>query len=195
VRPALLRDPAGLRAVVEEFAAGADLVKLSAADALALYADTPRAVADRLVDVGAGAVVMTLGGDGALVVHGGQRAVVAGLPVRAVDATGAGDAAMAGLLFGILTQGLPADLGGWVALTGTAMRVAAVVCEAPGGATAMPTLEQVRRRFPSTLANRTPAERPDRGGSGRGGSEWGGSGRGRSDRAGPDRFRADWPPR
>ncbi len=148
VRPSLLPRPAVLRQVTEEFAATADLVKLSAADAAALYDAPPRAAAERLVAAGAGAVVATLGPDGALVAHGGQLAVVAGIPAHAVDTTGAGDATMAALLAGVLADGVPDGLAGWVALTGEAMRVAAVVCEAPGGATAMPTRDVVRRRFP-----------------------------------------------
>lgn len=147
IRPSLKADPRAVRRIVEEFAATADLVKLSGADAKALYGAPPRAAAERLAGLGAATVVVTLGPQGALVVTGDQFAVVTGFPVAAIDTTGAGDATMAGLLAGILADGLPDDLSGWVRLTDEAMRVAALVCEAPGGATAMPTRDQVRRRF------------------------------------------------
>lgn len=148
VRPALGGDLAELRRVVEEFAATADLVKLSAADAEALYGAGPRTVAERLSRLGAGAVVVTMGEQGALVRHDGQTAIVAGVEVRAVDATGAGDAVMAAMSTGILDEGCPQDMAGWVRLATDAMYVAGAVCEASGAATAMPTREQIRRRFP-----------------------------------------------
>ena len=147
VRPRLLTDPDAYRRTVEEFAATADLVKLSAADGATLYGQPPEAVAEHLAGVGATTVVVTLGAKGALVRHDGEVATVAAPQVHALDATGAGDSVMGALLFGLLTAP-PADLAGWVALVEFAVAVAGLVCEAPGGATAMPTLEQVRSRFP-----------------------------------------------
>src|SRR6266540_3218963 len=128
VRPRLVTDVARLRQTVEEFAATADLVKLSAADAAALYGATP-------------------GAAGALVRHGGETETVPAPRVAAVDATGAGDATMAGLLHGLLVAP-PDDLAGWVRLVEFAVAIAALTCEAPGGATAIPTLAQVQARFP-----------------------------------------------
>src|SRR6266540_1618547 len=89
VRPRLVTDVARLRQTVEEFAATADLVKLSAADAAALYGATPGAAAGHLIDLGARAVVVTLGAAGALVRHGGETETVPAPRVAAVDATGA----------------------------------------------------------------------------------------------------------
>jgi fructokinase len=162
VRPRLLTDPAGYRAVVEEFAATADLVKLSAADAATLYHLEPpmgaareltsaAAAGARLLDAGAAAVVVTLGARGALVLHGSASVTVEAPAVQAVDATGAGDAAMAALVHGLLVRGQPPTDGQeWAQMAGFATAVAAMVCEARGGATAMPTLDAVRKRFPDT---------------------------------------------
>jgi len=147
VRARLLTDRAGYRRTVDEFAATADLVKLSAADAATLYGMGPEDVAGHLVGVGAGTVVVTLGARGALVRHGDEVATVDAPKVAAVDATGAGDSLMGALLYGLLTAP-PTDLDGWVTLVGFAAAVAGLVCEAPGGATAMPTLAAVQRRFP-----------------------------------------------
>lgn len=148
IRPNLLKDRTATRAMVEEFSATADLVKLSVADAWALYQESPSEVGQHLAGLGGATVVITLGADGALVRHGGRFAAVAGVAVSAIDTTGAGDATMAALLANVLRSGAPEDLAGWVAATGDAMRVAALVCEAPGGATAMPTPERLRARFP-----------------------------------------------
>ncbi|MET7392958.1 carbohydrate kinase [Dactylosporangium sp. NPDC005572] len=133
--------------VVAEFAATADLVKLSSADALALWGESPESAAGRLLDLGAGAVVVTIGSAGALVASTAGTVRVPPAPITPVDATGAGDATMAGLSWGILTQGLPVDLGSWAVLTRVAVHVAGLVCESRGGAVAMPTLSDLRARF------------------------------------------------
>ena len=160
VRPRLLDDRDAFRAVVEEFAATADLVKLSAADAEALYDLEPPAAATRLLAAGAGSVVVTLGARGALLACGPDRVHVPAPAVRAVDATGAGDAAMAALIYGLLAA--PAPVGDPLlapdAVRGPlhaervsfATAVAALACEKPGGATAMPTLDEVRDRYPAS---------------------------------------------
>ncbi|UWZ49462.1 carbohydrate kinase [Dactylosporangium matsuzakiense] len=133
--------------VVEEFAATADLVKLSSADATALWGESPEAATERLLAAGAGAVVVTLGSQGALVAKGSASVLVPAPQITPVDATGAGDATMAGLSWGILSQGKPADLGEWATLTRVAVHVAGYVCESPGGAVAMPTVADLRARF------------------------------------------------
>ncbi|HYN92578.1 MAG TPA: carbohydrate kinase [Pilimelia sp.] len=151
VRPRLLPDTAAvlaLRALVEEFAATADLVKLSAADAEVLYdGTTARAAAERLRQVGAGTVVVTLGARGALVLAADGEETLPAPIVRAVDATGAGDSVMGALAAQLLAEGRPAALAGWSAYVGFALRVAGLVCESRGGAVAMPTREDVRRRY------------------------------------------------
>lgn len=144
VRPVVGVDPD----VVAEFAATADLVKLSAADATALWGESPERAAARLLALGAGAVVVTTGAEGALVAHAAATVRVPAPTVTAIDATGAGDATMAGLSWGILTHGVPADLAGWAALTRFAVHVAGLVCESRGGAVSMPTLAALHARFP-----------------------------------------------
>jgi fructokinase len=147
VRPRLLGDLAAYREVVEEFAAGADLVKLSAADAAVLWGGDLSRVIDRLGALAA-AVVVTRGAAGALVHRDGTTVEVPAPAVEAVDATGAGDATMAGLVYALLVGAAPRD---WVAATRFAVAVAALTCEGPGGATAMPTLPRVRQRFPAAV--------------------------------------------
>ncbi|MEV4482451.1 carbohydrate kinase family protein [Micromonospora coxensis] len=152
VRPRLLDGPAaldGLREVVAEFAAGAHLVKLSAADAELLYPREPvEGVAAYLRELGAGTVVVTLGADGAVVAPAGGDPVRVPAPkVRAVDATGAGDSVMAALIADLLVDGEPAGPADWHQRVAFALRVAGLVCESPGGAVSMPTRAEVLRRF------------------------------------------------
>ncbi|MGC5021877.1 carbohydrate kinase family protein [Micromonospora sp. DT47] len=153
VRPRLLDGPAalaGLREVVVEFAAGAHLVKLSAADAGLLWPGEPvEGVAAYLRELGAGAVVVTLGADGAVVAAGPDPVRVPAPKVRAVDATGAGDSVMAALIADLLVAGEPAEPTGWHERVAFALRVAGLVCESPGGAVSMPTRAEVLERFAS----------------------------------------------
>lgn len=152
VRPRLLPDATArddLRAVVEEFAGVADLVKLSAVDADLLWPGAaPAEVAGRLRAAGARTVVVTLGAEGALVLAGPELLRVPAPLVRAVDTTGAGDAVMAALIADLLIAGPPAQPAGWAARVAAALRVAGLVCESPGGAVAMPTRAEVAARFP-----------------------------------------------
>ncbi|SCG43325.1 fructokinase [Micromonospora echinaurantiaca] len=152
VRPRLLDGPAalaGLREVVAEFAAGAHLVKLSTADAALLYPGEPvEGVAAYLRELGAATAVVTLGAAGAVVAAAGADPVRVPAPkVRAVDATGAGDSVMAALVADLLVDGEPVEPAGWHERVAFALRVAGLVCESAGGATAMPTRAEVIRRF------------------------------------------------
>ncbi|MEO3780795.1 carbohydrate kinase [Micromonospora sp. B11E3] len=152
VRPRLLDGPdalAGLRETVAEFAASAHLVKLSAADARLLYPGEPvEGVAAYLRELGAATVVVTLGPDGAVVAAAdGDPVRVPAPKVRAVDATGAGDSVMGALVAELLVDGEATDPAEWHRRLAFALRVAGLVCESPGGATAMPTRDEVLRRF------------------------------------------------
>jgi fructokinase len=154
VRPSLLHHDDALdqhRAVLEEFAATADLVKLSDADADALYGPTTTEQTLRhLRALGTPTVVITHGANGATISHPGGTTAVAAPEVRAVDTTGAGDSVMAALAYGLLTDGPPDRPTGWRQRVEFALHVAGVVVEANGGAAAMPTHNDLRRRFPDT---------------------------------------------
>jgi fructokinase len=92
-RPAAIRDPHAYRARLDRLLAHADVVKVSEED-LAWLA--PRvaleAAARRLLDRGTRVALVTLGGDGALVVSAERAIAVPAPPARVVDTIGAGDA-------------------------------------------------------------------------------------------------------
>ena len=146
VRPALLDDPAKLRAVVEEFAATADVVKLSDADAQHLFDLPPGPAALHLRRIGAKAVVVTRGAAGAVATAGTDVFEVPAPAVTAVDTTGAGDATMAALIYAMLHADSrdARDTSHWRSIVEFAVRAGSLACEVAGGATAMPTLEQIR---------------------------------------------------
>ncbi|MFD0517071.1 PfkB family carbohydrate kinase [Paractinoplanes durhamensis] len=67
--------------------------------------------------------------------------------VDAVDATGAGDSVMGALISRLLSTGFPPGLAGWQSNVRFALAVAGLVCERQGGATAMPTNEDLTARW------------------------------------------------
>jgi len=162
LRPFLLESfgVAGARAIVEEFASSADVLKLSDADAQLLYPElSPVSAALRLRSLGARTVVVTLGAAGAVLLRPDRGArpsamadasihstdTVIGLPVQAgpvVDTTGCGDSVVAALMH-CLARGLPDEDATWISAVQFALRVAAYVAARPGGAVAMPHLSDL----------------------------------------------------
>ncbi|MCT2587822.1 ribokinase [Actinophytocola sp. S1-96] len=85
---------------------------------------------------GPGAVVVTLGADGALVVRDGRTTHVPALPVDAVDATGAGDAFCGALADGLARGDSLEDATAW------AVRVAGISTTRWGAQSGLPTRTQ-----------------------------------------------------
>jgi ribokinase len=98
----------------------------------------PREAARRLLACGAGAVIQTVGEQGALVATAaGEEYSVNAFPVRVVDTTGAGDSFHGGLIFA-LGQGQPLREA-----VRFAAAVAALKCTKLGGQQGLPTLAEV----------------------------------------------------
>jgi fructokinase len=150
-RPKLLPDRdavTALRDMVEEFFATADLVKMSSADAEVLYdGASPSAAAERILKIGARSVVVTCGSKGAYAATADGASMLPAPSVAAIDATGAGDSVMGALIRRLLADGLPADLTGWQRNVRFALAVAGLVCERHGGAIAMPTNDELVKRW------------------------------------------------
>lgn len=143
VREAVTGTGPGLRLAVERVVAHADVVKASDEDLAALWPDrSEEEVAAHLHGLGALAVVVTRGGDGAIVLLPSGRADVASPPTTVADTIGAGDTFMAGLvdalwerdLLGASRRDALAALTppAWQPLLSWAARVAAVTVSRPG---------------------------------------------------------------
>jgi len=97
-------------------------------------------LADRLMGLGAGAVVIKMGPKGCFVAHGEVRTQVAAYPANVVDTTGAGDCWDAGFIAALSCGKDP------VAAAQIGCACAAFGIEAVGGSTGVPCFESVQQR-------------------------------------------------
>ncbi|MCX5495241.1 sugar kinase [Kaistia dalseonensis] len=96
------------RAVIHAAAGLSDILKTSSDDAKELCGHTdPDRIADFYLGLGPKIVIVTLGGEGALVATPTNRARIAAIPVKPVDATGAGDTFDGAFLCEYLREGDP----------------------------------------------------------------------------------------
>jgi fructokinase len=106
-RPDLIHDKAEYTRRIDEFAARADILRLSDSDFDFLYGESDRAEkAEALLAAGTELFVITCGARGAKAWHRRAGAVKAAAPrVEVVDTVGAGDSFQAGLLFALRVLG------------------------------------------------------------------------------------------
>lgn len=132
-RAGMMHDKAEFVRGFERLAADATLVKVGEDDAALLYGDRLDALRARLTDLGARAVLATEGASGATIEAGGVVVTrpISNLPGRIVDTMGAGDAAFAATVAGLL-HGVPLDADEWETLLQSAMDAAAATCRFEG---------------------------------------------------------------
>lgn len=128
-----------------------DILKISDEEtALITDKKEPEEAAAALVERGIPVVVVTLGGDGALVCTKEGAARVSGYACKVVDTTGAGDSFWGGFLYQVVKGGKrPAEitLEDAKACAAFANGVASLCVEKRGGIPAMPDLAQVKERM------------------------------------------------
>lgn len=144
VRPTLMPPPAQTAALVEHLVGLSDVVKVSDEDLAWLEPGTdPLDHARRWATLGPAAVVVTRGGEGAVVVTATDLEVEVVAPaVTVADTVGAGDSFMGGLIDGLWTAGLlGAEHRGalraagpevWRAVLERCARIAAITVSRPG---------------------------------------------------------------
>ncbi|MFL6115521.1 MAG: carbohydrate kinase family protein [Catenulispora sp.] len=154
IRPALLREPARARLLVERYASIAHIVKASSEDVGWLYPGTDIGqVAVRWIELGTIIVVITDGAHGAHLFRAGSTPMHRpGRRVNVADTVGAGDAFTAGLLDAFLRRGVerpdlvrrssPAVLS---AVLDEAILISALTCERVGADP--PTVGELGGRF------------------------------------------------
>jgi fructokinase len=111
VRPSLLGDPADACAKFHLAASTAHVIKLSDEDAAWLYPGaTHQDVLRSLFALGPRLVVLTRGGDGAVMASPDHAVEIRAPRVKVADTIGAGDAFMGALLHQLLTLGVAGEL-------------------------------------------------------------------------------------
>ena len=149
-RPPLWPSREAAREAMLEALPYADVLKASEEELLLLSGtDEPEEGEKRLSDAyGVSLVFVTLGANGSFFRAGDRRGFAPSYPVRAVDATGAGDAFLGGALYGLLEAGAPIDeLSGEAlhAIASFANAAGALATTKRGGIPAMPSREDVLR--------------------------------------------------
>jgi fructokinase len=147
VRLSMIEDIDAFRTATERLFALVDLVKLSLEDSRALYDGSPADVAGDIARLGPRFVIMTRGAEGVLAWLDDSIVEIPGRAVAATDTTGAGDSFMAAVISEVVGRGVPADAAEWQEVLEFAIDVSALTCCSPGGATAIPTRNQVAERF------------------------------------------------
>jgi fructokinase len=144
LRPILLGTPDDERPGVEHLVAASDVVKASDEDLAWLYPGLGvDEVLTRWAAMGPALVVITLGGEGARVLHRGELVSVPPRRIAVVDTVGAGDSFMGALISGLLDAGLLGGPDGRAALGAAApaavrpaldraIEVAAITCSRAG---------------------------------------------------------------
>jgi ribokinase len=128
----------------------ADLVIANRDEAQALTkSPDPNAAAADLIARGAGAVIVTLGSDGALLAQADMAPVrLPAAPADVVDTAGAGDV-VAGVVAGLLAQGAPL-----ASSLAAALKAAAVAVSRPGTLSAFPTAAELAPLVAAALQER-----------------------------------------
>ncbi|WP_337013678.1 aminoimidazole riboside kinase [Pantoea sp. AS142] len=148
LRDDLWPDLARLHKVVNEALSYADVVKLSDDELNFLCPD--QEPADSMLTLAArfsiNLLLVTQGREGVMACYQGQITHYATRPVVSVDTTGAGDAFVAGLLWGLAKSGLPADESQLAICLASAQRCGALATTAKGAMTALPWLYQLEER-------------------------------------------------
>ncbi|PRB40586.1 carbohydrate kinase [Arthrobacter sp. MYb23] len=106
VRPALLGSQTEAKTIFEDLIPLIEVVKLSDEDARWLYPGwSLEDTSQRILDLGAGLVVVTKGSEGSMLSTPGSRLLVPSLKSTVVDTIGAGDSYMSALIYGLLLTG------------------------------------------------------------------------------------------
>ncbi|MGP2487090.1 aminoimidazole riboside kinase [Pantoea ananatis] len=145
IRHDLWHDDAQLRDCVNRALQLADVVKLSEEELAFLtpgaqHADSMQALAERFA---ISLLMVTQGKAGVKVWHQGKHYHYPTLPVVSVDTTGAGDAFVAGLLWGLAEKGMPANEAELAARLSSAQQCGALATTAKGAMTALPYRHQI----------------------------------------------------
>lgn len=151
IRPALLGSHFEARTIFEELVPFTEVVKLSDEDARWLYPGLSlEEIPQRILELGAGLVAVTMGAEGSLLTTAGARVAVPAVRSAVVDTIGAGDSYMSALIYGLLMRGADGLAPSVLETLGRmAAKAAAITVRRPGAQP--PTLEELRAELHEQL--------------------------------------------
>lgn len=127
----------------------ADFIKLSDVEAMFLTeTNSLEEVIKKLKLLNLGVIAITLGDKGTLVIENGNSYIVESIKINQKDSTGAGDAFVGGVLYGLANT---FEYVNYKEIIKFANVVGAITCEQFGAIPAMPSLENVKDRINYTL--------------------------------------------
>ncbi|EOS94919.1 aminoimidazole riboside kinase [Erwinia tracheiphila] len=149
IRHDLWSDTASLQRCLNQALQLADVVKLSEEELAFISGSTEmdRSMAQLAEKFGIRLLMVTLGRDGVKAWHHGEIYHYPTLPVVSVDTTGAGDAFVAGLLWGLAQHSLPENEPQLAARLGSAQICGALATTAKGAMTALPYRQQLEQQL------------------------------------------------
>lgn len=126
------------------FMQAADFIKLSDEEAMLLTETNSleRAI-KKLEEAALQTVAITLGKEGTLILDNGVKECIGSIEIEQKDSTGAGDAFVGGVLYGMSQEKSKEDMQGIIKFANI---VGAMTCENYGAIPAIPTLEEVEKR-------------------------------------------------
>lgn len=123
----------------------ADFIKLSDEEAMLLTQTTSlEAAIKALEEMDLKTIAITLGKEGTMVISNGNRETIGSIQIEQKDSTGAGDAFVGGVLYGIAKSKGEVDYKEVITFANV---VGAMTCENYGAIPAIPTLEEVEARM------------------------------------------------
>lgn len=123
----------------------ADFIKLSDEEAMLLTQTSSLEVALKaLEEMELKTVAITLGKEGTMLLSNGDREIISSISIEQKDSTGAGDAFVGGVLYGIASSEEEVDYKKVITFANV---VGAMTCENYGAIPAIPTLEEVEVRM------------------------------------------------
>jgi fructokinase len=131
-----------------KFISKSDFIKLSDQELFLLTKEKDiKMGVDKLHELGAKVITITLGADGTYISANGGREIIPSIKIKQVDSTGAGDALVGAVLKQLsdIEDKKNVDFEEWKNIISFANKVGAIICTNYGAIASMPTLSEIEK--------------------------------------------------
>jgi len=138
------KDPKSFIVLCHEFIADADILKVSKEEAIMITGyDTVQEAAQKLHELGARMVLVTLGGEGTLISYQDKVEIIESISIESIDSTGAGDAFIGAMLYHVANIGNMPSVTESIKMVRFANKVGALTCTKLGAIQALPFINEI----------------------------------------------------